>query len=117
MPLILFHYRCGDGGARQMQMKNIPAMQIQRRCWVRDGRCEYRRGCSLPVQGRDGRCWSLRCVSGCSLSGKQKAKTLTRLQSHTIPTQKSEAGEFFKTQNWRASNQAQRIGVCYHYIL
>eukprot|EP00984_Skeletonema_dohrnii_P005768 scaffold2037_cov87-Skeletonema_dohrnii-CCMP3373.AAC.10 len=37
MPLILFHYRCGDGGARQTQMKNISAMQIQRRCWVRDG--------------------------------------------------------------------------------
>eukprot|EP00984_Skeletonema_dohrnii_P018950 scaffold8983_cov72-Skeletonema_dohrnii-CCMP3373.AAC.2 len=31
----------------------IPAMQIQRRCWVRDGHCEYRRGCSLPMQGGD----------------------------------------------------------------
>ena len=47
---IAFFDRCGDGGARQMQMKNILALQIQHQCWVRDGRCEYRRGCSLPMQ-------------------------------------------------------------------
>ena len=59
-------------------------------------------------------------VGGCSLSEKQKAKTLTRLQSHTIYSYAEVEKQASSSKLKIGVPQLKRIGVevcCYHYVI